>query len=61
MLLGISGNGQLKQVDEIFRNQDQVRSTKGSRKFGGDSARSADTGKITWKVSIKFLNSGKCF
>ena len=51
MLLGISGNSQLKQVDEILR---KVRSAKGGRKFGGDSARRADTGKITWKVSIKF-------
>ena len=55
MLLGISGNGQLKQVDGILRKEDQVRSAKGGRKFGGDhSARRADTGKITWKVSIKF-------
>ena len=47
--IGISGNGQLKQLDGILRNQDQVRSAKGGRKFGGDSARRADTGKITWK------------
>ena len=47
MLLGNSGSGQLKQVDGILRNQDQVRSAKGGRKFGGDSARRADTGKIT--------------
>ena len=54
LLQDISGNGQLKQVDGMPRNQDQVRSAKGGRKFGGDSARRADTGKIIWKVSIKF-------
>ena len=54
MLLGISGNSQLKQVDGILRNRDQVKSAKGARKFGEDSVRRADTGKITWKVSIKF-------
>jgi len=30
------------------------RSAKGSRELGQNSTRRADTGKVTWKVSIKF-------